>query len=1061
MGTNKSRIMQISLFLAILFSQLAAAGPTINAQLNTSCDLTDCITSVDMSKYLTSPALTTVKAVDLKSFLSSLKTASLSSLNYSWSGSILNIYGTIAPGSSNYWVLNVSGAAEIDPWFNSSFPYCKNITMTDNAVKAASYTFLFNITNFTGMNPDASDLRFVNDSCNGAANAIELPHWDMRIVNNSMDEAYVLLQNTTRNISIYYGNPTAADTSDITTAGLFGDNFNRGDGAVNNDWTTYNSCGAISSNQLRITGTTWFCGVDRAVTGQSSNEGQEHIFTWWENTIGDVGIRWDIGGKTSQYLGGVPMVTFMFHSTGGSGFQYYNASVFTPIVGASTSTWYQLRVQVNKTSSKSKLFINGTAYTIIGANQPFTTFNASFGAADAGATSYIDNFFSRKYNYNESQISYSIGAQQINIVGSPLWSIPINTTPAAYSPSTASVFNITWANGSATSAVNTSAVNLTVFNSGTNIYTMSCAGTTLSANCSYSLILGAGNYTWQSTAKSNDSSPVSNTSSNFTFNITKASPSCSVSFTTPITYNATHTPVCSCNNSDTGATIKLWRNGTDVSSQNNTALILGAGSYGYICNSSSSQNYTAATASSDLVIAKGTLSLDIVFNPVSPVIAGTAVNISCNSTTAQVPNPSLYNDTAALSNPLINFDTGSLLGAYNFTCNNSATANYSAGTTTEQLAVSSASGLVINVYNEENTSQGLQFNLTINNGTAASTTYNQNNPYVNNSISGLITIDISGSSWPQREYYTAISSGSVSINGYLLDAAAGSWCSYYVYSPYDQPIPSALINVERLIPPSSYITIAQKKTDTSGSAVIFLSPITTYRFNISAVNYENKSILLQPGSCPYVIYINSSSTISYNSTFRGLYWQISPEGSGLLNETTAFNFTISASDSDLNFWGLNITLGNGTALYFQNSTAAAGGSFQTSINLGPYNGSTIRLYGFFKKAGWPIYTFQRTYYIYTGVIPSNSSLVGMAQFLNGKMDPFTWGVLSLFINLIVMGAASSRLSSGGSGVLGLLSMVIMTYLGIQIFGIGYWLGFNMIFGIGLAVLGMLYLRSNV
>lgn len=1031
----------------------------------------------------------------------------------SWSYSLKPMPVSIQLTKNNYYVIVIhatrrisTSVSDIDivpsvfsysmpqlAWFNSTFPRCKNITMTDNAVKENNYTFLFNITNFTSMNPDASDVRFVNDSCNGASNAVELTHWTERQVNSSFAEIYVLLQNTTKPLSIYYGNPTATDDGDITSVGLFGDTFNRGNGAVGNGWVDYNSCSSIFSNTMHIVGNgaLWFCGAERYITPPSLNEGMEQIFLWNDNPISDNAFRWDAGGKASQFGGAGPMYSVCFHHSGGDGFQYYDTSNFRFMVSASVSTNYLVRVEMNSTvSNNATVYINGTMYSIAGGRLPFANGsafnNASFGRYDSG-TGIIDNFLARKYNYNESSITYTFSSEMLNGTNptAPLWSSNWTSLPANYSPTQASVFNVTWLNGSSSSAVNYSVVNFSSNFTGSNtVYNMSCSGT----NCSYSFILPAGTFYWNSSARSNDTTPLVNTTPAWIFSIPQLTPVCTLSLTpsTPSTYGNPLTAVCSCNSTDTGTSVKLFRNGTDVTSQNNSAVTLGVSTYSYICNSSSTTNFTAGTTSQNYVINQATPSITVTFNTSSTVIQGAVVNITCNYPAELGGGAStmgMWNNSGYYFNP--NSQAWSILttstltvGTYNYLCNSTGDANYTTGSGNSNLYVTASGGLLLTA-TDEKTSSPLTFNVTLSNSSFSQTYYNQVT-YNNNTLAGVLTAQIwSGSInnvtsyYPmRRRYFVVPPNSSLNVSSYLLDYNDGHSVTFYVVSLYNADIQGALVTAEKLIG-SNWVVVDSGQTDTSGSTTLFLDPTANTRVNFSVSGYASDSLYLTPSQSAYMETLSASGVgANFTSIYRDLMFNILPYGKSITNSSTSFTFWIQSYNGTIQWFSTRILYYNGTVLQsLINSSNATGGNITVTLNLASLNLSLVKsnessivyVEDTFQENGYSPVVFNTSYYVSSTLTPANNSIMGIANNIqNGKfpIDPFSFGVISLIVTVLAMGLMSRQFSFVGSGFIGIGIEIVFTFLGTYIYGLNYYLGWEMLLGTAIAVLGMSYIKGG-
>jgi hypothetical protein len=550
-------------------------------------------------------------------------------------------------------------------------------------------------------------------------------------------------------------------------------------------------------------------------------------------------------------------------------------------------------------------------------------------------------------------------------------------------------------------------------------------------------------------------------------NITQASSSCTLNNNpaSPITYANQSNASCSCTNPE--ASSNLYRNGTLANSENNVFITLGVATHNYICNVTSTGNYTSATTNSNYVVNKGTPNINITLNTSSTISSGTPALITCNKP-AELASI-LYNDTINITNPYV-YDTTGKIGVFNFTCNTTGNTNYTAAANNKTLTITSASGLTVNVFDEENTTKALTFNITVNNGTASDTAYNQNNPYVNTSITGAVTIDITSTGYQQRTYYTTLTAGvATTVNASLLLTASGSWVIFYVYTPTELPIQNAMINVERLIPPASWLTVAQKKTDSSGSAATFLSPITTYRLNFSAIGYTNQSLQLMPAASPYVIYMmpTSALNISYNTSYKNLVIWIEPNGTALYQNTTnAFKYYILSSDNQLEFEGWRLTYSNGSQILFQNTTNSGGVTYTTNIDTTIYSTGYIDLNYWFKKTDFALVNDTHRYYIY-GVHAYNTSIMAEVNDIAAGVAAGTpdvtmeqFAFISMLISIVCMAAASSQMKMFGSGVIGLMILSMLTFIGTYIWGSAYIVGWALVGLFALGVVAAIYIRGG-
>jgi len=257
------------------------------------------------------------------------------------------------------------------------------------------------------------------------------------------------------------------------------------------------------------------------------------------------------------------------------------------------------------------------------------------------------------------------------------------TSPANYSPTQNYQFNVTWTDNAAISAMRFEH-NFT--GTPTNYSQNGSVGIEYYYNYTP---LAVGTYYWKSYA--NDTSNNTNSTPQFSYVVNRAISTCSLTLTplSPQTYGTSVNASCSCNNPET--LTKLYRNGTDITAtENNTLTILPAGAWFYNCTVNQTQNYTSAQNTSTYTINKATPVLTLNISPSATVTYGTTTNVSCTANTPQV-TPQLYRNGTLMSNP----DVQTLAaGTYNYTCNNTATQNYTSTSTSQLLTVNKANSTV-------------------------------------------------------------------------------------------------------------------------------------------------------------------------------------------------------------------------------------------------------------------------------------------------------------------------------------------------------------------------------
>ncbi|MEM5820013.1 MAG: hypothetical protein QXO19_03920, partial [Candidatus Aenigmatarchaeota archaeon] len=140
----------------------------------------------------------------------------------------------------------------------------------------------------------------------------------------------------------------------------------------------------------------------------------------------------------------------------------------------------------------------------------------------------------------------------------------------------------------------------------------------------------------------------------------------------------------SCYSTNPEASIKLYRNGIDVTNENGKDVVLGAGDYEYVCNVSETENYTYASVSKSAIIHKAKPDLILMLNGIKSNITiteGNIVNITAILENINItPDINLYiNDNLIKTekSPLIYYyDTFDKIGIQKIVANISETENY-------------------------------------------------------------------------------------------------------------------------------------------------------------------------------------------------------------------------------------------------------------------------------------------------------------------------------------------------------------------------------------------------
>ncbi|MEM5801892.1 MAG: hypothetical protein QXQ18_00695 [Candidatus Aenigmatarchaeota archaeon] len=186
----------------------------------------------------------------------------------------------------------------------------------------------------------------------------------------------------------------------------------------------------------------------------------------------------------------------------------------------------------------------------------------------------------------------------------PRWSNNITSFPGSYSK-TYTTFNITWFDDNDPSGFNVSLLEANFTGSATNYTMYRLSGTNTS---SFQIILPAGTFYWKVYA--NNSYGSFNSTPMFIFTIQKATPSLTL-IASPDWNVLPNTPTnVSCSSPVVDVVAKLYRNNVEVN--NPDVQTFPSGEFNYVCNTTSTQNYTSNSVSNILRVSESVVNLTII-----------------------------------------------------------------------------------------------------------------------------------------------------------------------------------------------------------------------------------------------------------------------------------------------------------------------------------------------------------------------------------------------------------------------------------------------------------------
>ena len=515
----------------------------------------------------------------------------------------------------------------------------------------------------------------------------------------------------------------------------------------------------------------------------------------------------------------------------------------------------------NTTYSTNSIFLNYTATDNIAVSACWYSIDSSpnmtlAGCSTATISGLIEGSHTLKVYANDTtnNVNYSSVVFGVDSVP-PSWSNMINSTPASYSSSALSYFNVTWSGGA----------QIVLFESNFSGIARNYSMYLISGEIyGFNATLPAGTFYWKSYA--NDSAGNLNATSAQTFTIAKAGNPVSLYLNGNLNQNLTidYGTQSNATGIASAGTANLLRDDASVTNPEIKTLSAKVAGYKYTLNSTGNENYTANSTEYYLIVNKATPSVSLLLN-------GNASdkNIgygSSSNATAYESNSgdgdltyNLYKNNVLTASP----DVGIFgAGVYIYVYNTTGGENYTSGSASRTLTVNKATSsvrLFLNG-NEGNASQtyGSASNITAIDGSSTPVLYRNGIEVSNPDISTLGAGSYN---------YTATIEETENITG--------SSVTYFLTLDKANPILSLLING------------TDSDASFSTDAEISINASSTTPAGASVELYEDES-LIESG-------VSTSATRNYSTTGNRI-WKVNISESE--NYTSAEkNHTISIIDA--------------------------------------------------------------------------------------------------------------------------------------------------------------------
>jgi hypothetical protein len=403
-----------------------------------------------------------------------------------------------------------------------------------------------------------------------------------------------------------------------------------------------------------------------------------------------------------EVTGDMRTLTLTEYSSGGEDTTYPYFFNYTDNNGSLTDSGLgQFNVNVENTNGSVYLNINGES---IQANNISGWYNATYTFSSSGVYVYnwtaYGNGTSHLLNTSDTR-SYTVNQTEADN-NYPIFSnedvSPNNNS--VYVFNTPTIFNITITSTNGTGGIEFDGVN----------YSLTNVSSLFSRNLG---ALSVGSYDYYFWAYGNGTDKLFNKTITKSYVIQKATPTGSITGTSPITYPTSRNVEGSESNSgDDDLTYQLFRDGTLVS--NPDTGIIGVGSYDYVYNTTGGTNYSSSLSldSFTLTVNQASSSINLTLDNTESnvtIVEGESIYLNVTRISGDSSGRlTLYREGVLLNNgtsPIYNLTTFSSVGVYNITAYYEGSQNYSLSSSTYFVNVSTGPDTVnpsVKIYSPSN-----------------------------------------------------------------------------------------------------------------------------------------------------------------------------------------------------------------------------------------------------------------------------------------------------------------------------------------------------------------------
>ncbi len=304
----------------------------------------------------------------------------------------------------------------------------------------------------------------------------------------------------------------------------------------------------------------------------------------------------------------------------------------------------------------------------------------------------------------------------------------------------------------------------------------------------------------------------------------------------------------------------------------------------------------------------------------------------------------------------------------------------------------------------------------------------------NDTMHNIRSVQYASPGYPQRTYSSSSDLTNSSLNQtlYLLATGDGIYSTINVIDQAIISISGAGVKVERQFA-GVWTTIGEDITDDAGSVTFWVNPDYDHRFTFTDDDCTGVSVTIRPTQSTYTQQLACvvGDGAEYTSPYKGLVFSFTPKTGVWLEEKTkyAFTFNISANESNLVTYFINITDENMNQLNSTLGTTAIGSNLTVTLDTTGYK----KLLGFFSITitnSTGVYVISSTFWPVLTIEAGSGSLVTFFQ--NFKLSDTDiedrYGILTLIFFIIFVGFAAFCYSTGMELAVPGISLFILFFL---------------------------------